>query len=142
MIVDVRLPNEWMGLRIGTVLNLPMNHLAELSAKLDPTQPVVTVCNSAYRSSMSVGILERKGFQKVSSLEGGSEAWIEAGLPVYGMESRGGAAAAPAVKRQVNLPDRLSVSELKRLRRLRLKLPALQHEERDAFPRYSICQPI
>ena len=116
MIVDVRLPNEWMGLRIGTVLNLPLNHLAELSAKLDSAQPVVTVCNSAYRSSMAVGILERKGFANVSSLEGGSEAWIGAGLPVLGAESRGGVAAAPAaVKRQINLPDRFSASELKRL---------------------------
>ena len=34
LIVDVRLTNEWMGLRIGTVLNLPLNHLDELSAKL------------------------------------------------------------------------------------------------------------
>jgi hydroxyacylglutathione hydrolase len=83
LIVDVRLPAEWMALRIGTVLNLPLTHLAELSSKLDPDQPVVLVCNSAYRSSMAAGILERKGFQHVRNLEGGSQAWIEAGLPVY-----------------------------------------------------------
>jgi hydroxyacylglutathione hydrolase len=47
VIVDVRLPNEWMGLRIGEVVNLPLNHLGELAAKLDAAQPVVTVCNSA-----------------------------------------------------------------------------------------------
>ena len=50
LIVDVRLPTEWMALKIGTVLNLPLNHLAELSGKLDPEAPVVVVCNSAYRS--------------------------------------------------------------------------------------------
>ncbi len=83
LIVDVRLPSEWMGLRIGTVLNLPLSHLAELSSKLDPEQPVVTVCNSAYRSSMAVGILERKGFRDPRNLQGGSQAWIDAGLPVY-----------------------------------------------------------
>lgn len=83
LIVDVRLPSEWMGLRIGTVLNLPLNRLAELSSQLDPEQPVVLVCNSAYRSSMAVGILERKGFKKARNLEGGSEAWIKAGLPVF-----------------------------------------------------------
>jgi rhodanese-related sulfurtransferase len=90
LIVDVRLPSEWMALRIGTVLNLPLNHLAELSKKLDPDAPVVVVCNSAYRSSMAAGILERKGFKMPRNLKGGSQAWIEAGLPVY-------KAAAPRV---------------------------------------------
>jgi hydroxyacylglutathione hydrolase len=83
LVVDVRLPAEWMALRIGTVLNLPLSHLAELSSKLDPEQPVVLVCNSAYRSSMATGILERRGIKKARNLEGGSQAWIEAGLPVH-----------------------------------------------------------
>ncbi|MCP4575018.1 MAG: MBL fold metallo-hydrolase [Deltaproteobacteria bacterium] len=83
LIVDVRLPAEWMALKIGTVLNLPLNHLAELSGKLDPEMTVVVVCNSAYRSSMAVGVLERKGFKTVRNLKGGSQAWIDAALPVY-----------------------------------------------------------
>ena len=66
LVVDVRLPAEWMALRIGTVLNLPLSHLAELSSKLDPEQPVVVVCNSAYRSSMATGILERKGIKNAA----------------------------------------------------------------------------
>ena len=68
---------------IALALFLPLNHLSELSGKLDPEQPVVTVCNSAYRSSMAVGILERKGFKMPRNLQGGSQAWIDAGLPVY-----------------------------------------------------------
>ncbi|HMK34296.1 MAG TPA: rhodanese-like domain-containing protein [Desulfomonilaceae bacterium] len=83
LVIDVRLPAEWMALRIGTVLNLPLARLAELSSKLDPDQPVVLVCSSAYRSSMATGILERKGINKARNLEGGSGAWIEEGLPVY-----------------------------------------------------------
>ncbi len=113
IIVDVRLPEEWMALRIGPVVNLPLNRLAELSSKLDPAMPVVTVCNSAYRSSMAVGILERKGFDQASSLAGGSQAWIEAGLPVYEATRTGQKAAA--AKRVVRLPDRLSAAELNRL---------------------------
>ena len=118
IIIDVRLSNEWMGLRIGTVLNLPLNHLAELSAKLDPAEPVLTVCNSAYRSSMAVGILERKDFKNVASLDGGSEAWIAAGLPVLGAEANS-PAAIPATTlvpaREIPLPERIDPSELKRL---------------------------
>jgi rhodanese-related sulfurtransferase/glyoxylase-like metal-dependent hydrolase (beta-lactamase superfamily II) len=115
IIVDVRLPNEWMGLRIGEVVNLPLTHLSELSAKLDPTQPVVTVCNSAYRSSMAIGLLEAKGFQKVTSMAGGSEAWINAGLPVYGAEVAAPAAGPGPTKREIRLADRMSADELRRL---------------------------
>jgi rhodanese-related sulfurtransferase len=113
IILDVRLPNEWMGLRIGTVLNLPLNHLAELSAKLDPAQPVVAVCNSAYRSSMAIGILERKNFKNVTSLEGGSEAWIEASLPVFSSQTQGHT-QAPS-QRMIPLPERVCQAELKRM---------------------------
>lgn len=114
VIVDVRLSPEWMALRIGTVLNLPLSDLSRLSSQLNPEDPVVTVCNSAYRSSMAAGILERKGFKMPRNLQGGSQAWIDAGLPVY--ESSGEAAGgSPAPKRQVRLPDRISAAELKRL---------------------------
>jgi glyoxylase-like metal-dependent hydrolase (beta-lactamase superfamily II)/rhodanese-related sulfurtransferase len=82
LIVDVRLPKEWITLRIGEVLNLPLNDLVPLSTLLDPTEPVVVVCNSAYRSSMAAGILEREGFKHPRNLMGGSEAWREAGYPV------------------------------------------------------------
>jgi rhodanese-related sulfurtransferase len=113
IIVDVRLPSEWMGLRIGTVVNLPLSHLAELSGKLDPSLPVVAVCNSAYRSSLAVGILQRKGFKTVASLAGGSEAWINAGYPVFGNESKDTASSAP--KRVVHLAERMSPADLNRL---------------------------
>ena len=115
VIVDVRLPAEWMGLRIGEVVNLPLNRLQALSAKLDPAEPVVAVCNSAYRSSMAIGLLEAKGFQKVTSLAGGSEAWIKAGLPVFGAETGPSAAGPAAPQRVIKLADRMSPAELRRL---------------------------
>lgn len=96
LVVDVRLPAEWMALRIGTVLNLPLNHLAELSSKLDPKEPLVVVCNSAYRSSMATGVLERKGMGNARNLEGGSEAWIAAGLPVLEGEKSPEAGLVPS----------------------------------------------
>ena len=113
IVLDVRLPTEWMGLRIGNVVNLPLSKLDELSGKLDSSQPVVAVCNSAYRSSMAVGVLERKGFTKASGMDGGSEAWIGAGLPVYQAAKSGAVAAAP--KRDIRLAERMSADALKRL---------------------------
>ena len=113
VIVDVRLPTEWMGLRIGNVVNMPLNQLSDLAVKLDPNEPVVTVCNSAFRSSLGIGLLERKGFKKVASMVGGGEAWIEAGLPVIQPTGPGIAATQP--KRVINLPDRIDPAQLKRM---------------------------
>jgi rhodanese-related sulfurtransferase len=124
VVVDVRLPNEWMGLRIGMVVNLPLTHLSELApTKLDPGQKVVTVCNSAFRSSLAVGLLERLGFTRLASLDGGSEAWAAAGLPTFGPEGKTATAsltppavtAAPAPKQDLKLPERISPASLQRL---------------------------
>ncbi|NQT13330.1 MAG: MBL fold metallo-hydrolase [Planctomycetes bacterium] len=111
VVVDVRLPSEWMALRIGTVVNLPLNELSKKATKLDKRQRIVAVCNSAYRSSLAVGVLERLGFEHVSSMIGGGKAWIEAGLPVF--EAKGAVGAAP--KREIRLAERISAAELKRM---------------------------
>ena len=113
VIVDVRLPAEWMALRVGATVNLPLNELAQKSITLDHKDKIVTVCNSAYRSSMAVGVLEREGFVNVSNMKGGSQAWIDAGLPVY--EATQQSVTSTASKREVNLPDRISSTELKRM---------------------------
>lgn len=113
VVVDVRLPAEWMALRIGTVVNIPLNELFQKAGKLDRSQRIVAVCNSAYRSSLAVGVFERQGFQHVSSMAGGGEAWIDAGLPVFEAKSAG--AASPHPVREVRLAERISAAELKRL---------------------------
>lgn len=116
VIVDVRLPTEWMGLRIGRVINMPLNQLGVMSSKLDPGQPVVAVCNSAYRSSLALGILEQKGFAKATSLKGGSQAWIDAGYPVFGSDTvKTHGTSAAVAKREIKMPSRISPDQLKGL---------------------------
>lgn len=115
IIVDVRLPTEWMGLRIGQVINMPLNKLAEQSTKLNPEEPVVAVCNSAFRSSMAVGILERNGFSKAVSLKGGSQAWIEAGYPTYSTQMTQSLASTRVENRDIQAPERISTDVLGRM---------------------------
>jgi rhodanese-related sulfurtransferase/glyoxylase-like metal-dependent hydrolase (beta-lactamase superfamily II) len=113
LLVDVRLPSEWMGLRItDNLLNYPLNTLARDSLRLDKAMPVMTICNSAYRSSMGASVLLREGFAKAVNLDGGSEAWITAGFPTVGATPPPGGAAVPAV--YVNLPEPVSPSDLSR----------------------------
>ena len=47
-------------------------------------QPVVTVCNEGYTSSLAAASLRRLGFTRVADLEGGVEGWAAAGLPMAG----------------------------------------------------------
>jgi hydroxyacylglutathione hydrolase len=115
IIVDVRLPTEWMGLRIGQVINMPLNKLAEQSTKLNPEEPVVAVCNSAFRSSMAVGILERNGFSRAVSLKGGSQAWIEAGYPTYSTQMTQSLASTRVENRDIQAPERISTDVLGRM---------------------------
>jgi len=110
----VRLPSEWMGLRIGNVLNIPLNTLFTDGKRLAKDMPVLTVCNSAYRSSLGASVLLKLGFKHVLNLAGGSEAWITAGLPTLSATGGGHGAVAPAA-RSVALPERLAAAELKRL---------------------------
>jgi hydroxyacylglutathione hydrolase len=114
IIVDVRLPTEWMGLRIGNVLNIPLNKLFAEGNRLSKDMPVLTVCNSAYRSSMGAAVLQKMGFKSVLNMEGGSEAWIADGLPTLSATGSGHGAAAPTT-RAVKLPERMAAAELKRM---------------------------
>jgi hydroxyacylglutathione hydrolase len=84
LIVDVRTRDEFEDLRLGDVGNIPVTESERFAKTLTKTAPIVMVCNSAYRSSMAVGLAERLGFDNVASLDGGIDAWLDAGLPTIG----------------------------------------------------------
>jgi rhodanese-related sulfurtransferase len=113
VVVDVRRPSEWAAERIGTVVNIPLNELKDKAGKVDKRQTVVTVCNSAYRSSLALGVMERLGFDEVKNMVGGGEAWVEAGLPVVSSVAAGG--ASTTARRSIRLAERISAPELKRI---------------------------
>ncbi len=43
---------------------------------------VIIMCNEGYQSSLAAATLKRLGFARATDLEGGFQAWREAGLPV------------------------------------------------------------
>ncbi|MBL8755290.1 MAG: MBL fold metallo-hydrolase [Planctomycetes bacterium] len=111
MVVDVRSADEFADLRLGDVGNIPVTESERFAAVLAKDAPVLMVCNSAYRSSMAVGLAERLGFRDVASLDGGMDAWLAAGLPVVGRMAKAGAspksaaATAPAAGDKLALPE-------------------------------------
>ncbi|MDP3235555.1 MAG: rhodanese-like domain-containing protein [Myxococcales bacterium] len=76
MVVDVRTAHEFEEQRIGNYVNVPVDQYQRLGKTLDKSKPVVLMCNSAYRSSMAVGLAEREGFTDIGSLEGGMQKWL------------------------------------------------------------------
>ena len=81
-IVDVRRKPEWDQGHIGGALHKPLDHVAEMLGDLDRQKPVVVHCKGGYRSAIGCSLIQRAGFENVTNLIGGLDAWQATGLPV------------------------------------------------------------
>jgi rhodanese-related sulfurtransferase len=80
-IVDVREQPEWDAGRIEGSMHIPLNELMAVDATgLDASRPVVAVCRTGNRSEVAALMLRARGFDAYN-MEGGTEAWVAAGLP-------------------------------------------------------------
>lgn len=77
-LVDVRNPGEAAAGMIGDAVNIPVGQLPDRLGELDPRKPTVVYCAGGYRSSMAASLLRKNGFDDVSDLLGGYNAWDEA----------------------------------------------------------------
>jgi rhodanese-related sulfurtransferase len=93
-IVDVRYPNEWDAGHVEGARHIPQDDLAERVGELDRNRPVGTVCRSGSRSADAAASLRDEGFD-AQNLEGGMEAWAEAGLPFTASDGSTGRVAEP-----------------------------------------------
>ena len=93
-IVDVRYPNEWEAGHIDGAVHIPGDYIFDRVGELDPTRPVVTVCRSGSRSAEAAKDLASEGFD-VQNLEGGIDAWVAEGLPIWTDEGGPGRVADP-----------------------------------------------
>jgi glyoxylase-like metal-dependent hydrolase (beta-lactamase superfamily II)/rhodanese-related sulfurtransferase len=78
--VDVRRAGEYESGHAPKALNLTLSDLEKLIGKLDKSRPTYVICQGGYRSSAATSILERKGFQELYNVAGGTAAWIKEGL--------------------------------------------------------------
>lgn len=75
-LVDVRTPAERN--KTGEVPGahlMPIDQLRELAGELDPHKKTVVYCAVGYRSYLAYKILKQRGFDDVSHLAGGFDAW-------------------------------------------------------------------
>ncbi|MGH9475552.1 MAG: MBL fold metallo-hydrolase [Terriglobales bacterium] len=77
LVLDVRTPAEFAAGSIPGSRHIPLSQLEARRAELPLHQPLVTYCQSGYRSSIAASLLERWGATAVADLEGGYQAWVE-----------------------------------------------------------------
>ncbi|NWG74095.1 MAG: rhodanese-like domain-containing protein [Rubrivivax sp.] len=91
LVVDVREPEEFAGLRIAGSLNVPRGVLEQACEwDYDVTVPelagdrgreIVLVCRSGNRSLLAGDVMQAMGFTNVVSLRTGRRGWNDADLP-------------------------------------------------------------
>jgi len=84
-ILDVRTPGEFHSAHIPGAVLTPLDMLdaaAFLKARGDQSKPIYMVCQSGARARRAIEKFHRAGFTGCVLLEGGTQAWMDAGLPV------------------------------------------------------------
>jgi glyoxylase-like metal-dependent hydrolase (beta-lactamase superfamily II)/rhodanese-related sulfurtransferase len=77
-LIDVRNPGERERGAIAGALNIPLAQLRSRLGEVSPANPIVVHCASGWRSSVAASLLRESGFENVSDLAGGYNAWIQA----------------------------------------------------------------
>lgn len=80
--VDVREAVELESGHIQGAIHIPLGTLQRELEQVPRDRPVMTYCAHGERASTAVSILERAGFGSLLNLNGGIEAWREAGFAV------------------------------------------------------------
>ena len=87
-LIDVRSPAEYRAGHVYGAVSIPLDKLSpeEVHRQLDDAgagkdTPLFLTCLSGIRAQQAADRLNQAGFDNVHTLEGGTEAWMKAGLP-------------------------------------------------------------
>jgi hydroxyacylglutathione hydrolase len=78
-VLDVRRPAEYTAGHVPGARNLPLDRLEHEAGSLDSRHATAIICAGGYRSSAACSLLERRGFQGLLNVVGGTTAWAQAG---------------------------------------------------------------
>lgn len=84
-LIDVRTPAEYQEVHVSFARNVPLDRLdAERLAtgRNGAGQPLYVICRSGSRGKQACDKFLSAGYENVVNVEGGTQAWDQAGLPV------------------------------------------------------------
>lgn len=82
LVLDVRAPGEFEAGHLPNARNIPLAELDKRAGELPEGRPVIVCCASGMTSAKAASSLRKAGRQDVFNLDGGLNAWRQAGLPV------------------------------------------------------------
>lgn len=89
-LIDVREKEERDTGYIAGSRNIPYRLLALGEADLPRDRPIVTICETGPRAAIAASILSARGFDAHPVVDGGIDAWVEAGRPTVEFRRCGG----------------------------------------------------
>ncbi len=84
-LIDVRTPVEFREVHVSFARNVPLDQLSAAhvaAGRHGSTQPLYMICRSGSRGKQACEKLSSLGFTNVVNVEGGTQAWEQAGLRV------------------------------------------------------------
>jgi rhodanese-related sulfurtransferase len=75
IVLDVREPEEIRLATFPRAIHIPMSDIPSRLTELDPHTELVVVCHHGIRSAQVAMYLASNGFERVSNLSGGIDAW-------------------------------------------------------------------
>jgi len=83
-LIDVRTPVEYREVHVSCARNVPLDqlHAPQLAAGRSRSVPLYVICRSGSRGKQACEKLQAAGFTQAVNVEGGTQAWEQAGLPV------------------------------------------------------------
>ena len=84
-LIDVRTAAEFRAAHVSVARNVPLDQLDAASlrtGRADAAKPLYVICQSGGRGNQACDKLLAAGYTNVVNVEGGTNAWVGAGLPV------------------------------------------------------------
>ncbi len=83
-LIDVRTPGEYRGQHASGAINLPLDSITAESVKsaTDGATEIYVICQGGGRSQKACEKLQAEGMTNLTNVAGGTNAWVEAQLPV------------------------------------------------------------
>lgn len=83
-LIDVRTPIEYREVHVGFARNVPLDQLdaTKFASGREGSEPLYVICRSGGRGKQACEKFLAAGYTNVVNVEGGTQAWDQAGLPV------------------------------------------------------------
>ena len=81
-ILDVREQDEYDAGHIAAATLIPLGTIPQRLDEIPRDKTVIAVCRSGNRSSQATDFLRSQGFDNVHNMDGGMNAWGQAGYPI------------------------------------------------------------